>query len=105
MKSDAFTLTVVFAIVVSVVASGIVIVITQNDSTIIPTVERGKITSKNTINANDSVIELLGGQTLHTSNITLYMSLQENQSYVFNCLFNHNTKIVTIQTVQNDTTT
>lgn len=106
MKTDAFTLTVVFAILISVVTAGVVIVITQNDSTSIPSVERGIIVSKNVITANDSAIELSDGKTLHILNNTpLYMSLQENQSYVFNCLYNHNTKITTIQNVQNETTT
>ncbi len=106
MKTDAFTLTVVFAIVISVITAGVVIIITQNDLTSIPSVERGTVASKNVVNANDSVIELSGGQTLHILNNTpLYMSINENQSYVFNCLYNHTTKITIIQSIQNDTST
>ncbi|HUK84419.1 MAG TPA: hypothetical protein VLU95_01010 [Candidatus Acidoferrum sp.] len=105
MKTDAFTLTVVLAIVISVITCGVIIIIARNSLTIIPSVERGKIVSKNVINANDSVIELSGGKILHIlNNATLYMTLQENQSYSFNCLYNSNTKITTIQSFQNDTT-
>ena len=104
MKTDAFTLTVVFAIVVSVITSGVVIVITQNDSTSIPSVERGVIASKNVINATDSAVVFSDGKTLHVlNNQPLYLSLQINQSYVFNCLYNYRTQITIIQSVQNET--
>jgi hypothetical protein len=104
MKTDALTLTVVSAIVISIVTAGVVVLIMQNDLTRIPSAERGLIVSKNVINANDSVIELSDGKILHILNNTpLYLSLQENQSYVFNCLYNHNTQITVIETAQNDT--
>jgi hypothetical protein len=104
MKTDAFTLTVLIAIVISVATSGVVILITQNNSTSIPTVERGTVVLKNTITASDSVVELSNGVTLHVlNNAPLYLSLNLNQSYVFNCLYNHVTKITVIQNAQNDT--
>jgi len=106
MKTDAFTLTVVFAIVISVITGGLIVIITQNNLAIIPSVERGTIVSKNVITSNDSMIELSGGKALLILNYTpLYQSLRENQSYVFNCLYNYNTKITIIQNAQNDTTT
>ena len=108
MKTDAFTLTVVLTLIISVFTVGIVFLIAQNNLSIIPSVERGLIVSKNVISANDSVIKLSDGKALHVSNNnSLYSSLQENQSYVFNCLFDYHTKITFIETatIENATNT
>jgi hypothetical protein len=106
MKTDVFTLAFVFAIVIGVIVVGVVIQIAQNNLTGIPSTERGLIVSKTVINANDSVIGLSDGKTLHILNNTpLYLSLQENQSYIFNCLFNYNTKTTAIENAQNETNT
>jgi hypothetical protein len=104
MKTDAFTLAVILVVIISIVTAGIIILITQNNLTSIPSVERGTIVSKNILNANDSVVVLSDGKTLHILNNTpLYMSLLENQKYVFNCFFNYDEKITIINSVQNDT--
>ncbi len=108
MKTDAFTLTVVLALIISVFTVGIVFIIAQNNLGNIPSVERGLIVSKNVITANDSAVELSNGKTLRISNnMPLYLSLQENQTYVFNCLLNYHTKITYIEnaTVENATNT
>lgn len=106
MKTDVFTLTFVLAIVVAVIAGGVVFLVTQNNLTAIPSIERGLVVSKTVVSANETEIGLSDGKTLHILNNTpLYLSLQENQSYVFNCLFNYNTKITFIEKAQNETTT
>ena len=93
MKTDVSTLTFAFAIVIAVVVGGVVVLIAQNNLTAIPSTERGKIVSKTVINSTDSMIELSDGKILHIlSNTPLYLSLQENQSYIFSCHFNYNTK-------------
>ena len=105
MKTDIFTLTFVLAIAVSVIAVGIIFLIAQNNLTDIPSTERGLVVSKTVVNANDSIIELSDGKTLHILNNTpLYLSLQENQSYIFDCSFNYNTKMTIVKTAQNETT-
>jgi hypothetical protein len=105
MKTDVFTLTFVFAIVIAVISGGIVILIAQNNLTDIPLTERGTIVSKTVINTNDSVIGLSNGRILHIlNNPPLYQSLQQNQSYIFNCRFNYNTKIIVIEDAKNETT-
>jgi len=105
MKTDIFTLTFVLAIAVSVIAVGIIFLVAQNNLTDIPSTERGLIVSKTVVNANDSIIELSDGKTLHILNNTpLYLSLQENQSYIFGCIFNYNTKTTIVKTAQNETT-
>ena len=104
MKTDVSTLTFVFAVVIALIAGGVVFLIAQNNLTDIPSTERGMIVSKKVINANDRVIDLSDGKTLHILNNTpLYQSLQLNQSYIFNCRFNYNTKITVIENVQNET--
>lgn len=108
MKTDAFTLTVVLALIISVFTVGIVFLIAQNNLGNIPSVERGLIVSKKVLTANDSVIGLSDGKTLYISNNTpLYLSLQENKTYVFNCLLNYQTKITYIETatIENSTNT
>ncbi len=106
MKTDIFTLTFVFAIVIAVIVVGAIFLIAQNNLTDIPSTERGLIVSKTVINANDSIIGLSDGKTLHIlNNVALYLSLQENQSYIFNCRFNYNSKITVIENFQNETTT
>ena len=105
MKTDVFTLTFVFAVVIAVIAGGIVFLIAQNNLADIPSTERGTIVSKTVISPNDSIIELSNGKILHIlSNTPLYQNLQLNQSYIFNCRFNYNTKNTYIEDAENETT-
>ncbi len=104
MKTDALTLTIVLAVLISVVTAGVVVLIMENSLSGIPAAENGTVLSKNIVNANDSVIQLTDGKTLHIlNNAQLYLCLEENQTYVFNCLYNHNTQITVIESAQNDT--
>ncbi len=106
MKSDVFTLTFLLAIVIAVIAGCTIFLVAQNNLADIPSIERGQIVSKTVINANDSVIGLSDGKTLHILNNTpLYLSLQQNQSYIFDCLFNYKTKMTIIKSAQNETAT
>jgi len=106
MKTDAFILTIVLALIIAVLTGGFVYLIVQNNLNVIPSVERGTVASKNMITANDSTIKLSSGKTLHIlNNVTLYDCLQENQKYVFDCLYNYHTKITTIQSASLDNST
>ena len=101
MKTDPFTLTIVVAIIVSVVIVGVVALVVLNDLKSIPSGESGLIVSKSVITLNESEIELSNGKTLYILNNTpLYLSLQENQTYSFDCLFNYYTKTTYIQSAQ-----
>jgi len=103
MKTDVSTLIFVLAIVIAVILLGVIFLIAQNNLTDIPSTERGTIVSKTVINENGSVIGLSDGKTLHILNNTpLYQSLQQNQSFIFNCRFNYNTKMTVIENIQNE---
>ena len=108
MKTDAFISTIVLALIISVLTGAFVYLIVQNNLNAIPSVERGVVASKSTVNANDDTIKLSNGKTLHIlNNATLYNSLVENQKYIFDCLYNYHTKITTVQsaTLDNSTST
>jgi len=101
MKSDPFTLTIVVALIISMVVVGIVAVVVLDNLKAIPSGESGLIVSKSVLNANEGEIELSGGKTLHILNNTqLYDSLQENQTYSFDCLYNYYTKTEYIESAQ-----
>ncbi len=101
MKTDPFKLTIVVVIIISIAVVGIIALVVLNNLKSIPSGENGLIISKSVINANDSVIELSDGKTLHISNNTpLYLSLQVNQTYSFDCLFNYYTKTTYIESAQ-----
>ncbi|MGA3059356.1 MAG: hypothetical protein ABSD92_03190 [Candidatus Bathyarchaeia archaeon] len=101
MKTDPFTLTIVVVIIISIAAIGITAIIVVSNLKNIPSGESGLIVSKSVINANKSEIELSGGKTLYILNNTpLYLSLQENQTYSFDCLFNYYTKTTYIESAQ-----
>ena len=101
MKTDPFTLAIVVIIIISIVAVGIIALVVLNNLKSIPSGENGLIVSKSVITANESVIELSDGKTLYILNNTpLYLSLQENQTYSFDCLFNYYTKTTYIESAQ-----
>ena len=101
MKTDLFTLTIVVVVIISIVVVGIIALAVINNLKSIPTGENGLIISKSVITANDSVIELSDGTTLHISNNTpLYLSLQVNQTYSFDCIYNYYTKTTYIESAQ-----
>ncbi|MGD0204238.1 MAG: hypothetical protein ABSC20_10080 [Candidatus Bathyarchaeia archaeon] len=101
MKTDPFKLTVVVVIIILIVAVGIIALVVLHNLKSIPSGENGLIVSKSVINANEDVIELSDGKTLYILNNTpLYLSLQENQTYSFECLFNYYTKTEYIESAQ-----
>jgi hypothetical protein len=101
MKTDPFTLTIVVVIIIAIVVVGIVALVLVNNLKTIPSGESGLIVSKSVINANESAIELSNGKTFYILNNTpLYDSLQENQTYSFDCLFNYHTKTTYIESAQ-----
>ena len=101
MKSDPFTLTIVIAVIISIVVVSIVALVALDNLKAIPSGESGLIISKSVLNANEGEIELSGGKTLHILNNTpLYDSLQENQTYSFDCLYNYYTKTEYIKNAQ-----
>ena len=101
LKTDQFTLLIVVIIIISIATVGVIALAVLNNLKSIPSGESGLIVSKNVINSNESVIELSGGKQLYILNNTpLYLSLQENQTYSFDCIFNYYTKITYIESAQ-----
>ena len=101
MKTEPFKLLIVIAIIVSLMVVGVVVLILVSNLKNLPSAESGLIVSKSVINVNDSIIELSGGKTLHILNDEpLYLSLQENQTYSFNCFYNYYAKTTYIESAQ-----
>ncbi len=101
MKADPFKITIVAVIIISIVSVGIITIVMLNNLNNIPSGDNGIVVSKNVVNANESVIVISGGKTLYIyNNAPLYLSLQENKTYTFNCLFNYYTKITRIESAQ-----
>ena len=101
MKTEQFTLTIVVTLLISIMTIGIVALVILNNLNNIPSGESGLIVSKSLVSANESVIELSGGKTLCIENNTpLYLTLQENQTYSFDCLYNYHTKTTYIESAQ-----
>jgi hypothetical protein len=101
LKTDPFTLTIVVVIIISIVVVGIVALVLVNNLKSIPSGESGLIVSKSVINANESAVELSNGKTLYIlNNASLYGSLQENQTYSFDCLYNYHTQTSYIESAQ-----
>jgi len=98
MKTDPFKLTIIVTLVISIVVVGSLVIILFSNLESIPSSESGLIVSKSVISASDSVVELSGGKTLYILNNTpLFLSLNVNQSYSFDCLFNYYTKTTYIE--------
>jgi len=101
MKNEPFRLTIAVIIIISIVTVGVVALLVLNNLKTIPAGESGLIVSKSVIAANENAVELSNGKTLYVSNNEpLYASLQENQTYSFDCLFNYYTKITYIESAQ-----
>jgi len=101
MKTEQFTTTIVVTLLISVMTIGIVALVVLNNLNNIPSGESGLIVSKSAVSANESLIELSGGKTLYIENNTpLYLTLKENQTYSFNCLYNYHTKTTYIESAQ-----
>ena len=99
---DAFKLTIIFTVIVSVgILTGIMFIAQDmiNNSTI-PNVERGLVSSKAPVSDNhpaNFVVNLSDGKTLYIqNNATLYQSILENQTYVFTCSIDFNHKMTLI---------
>ena len=99
---DAFKLTIVFTIVLSIGIIAGIMFIAQDmiNSTKIPDVERGVVASKAAISDNhlaNFTVNLSDGKTLYIQNNgTLYQSILENQTYVFTCRIDFNNKMTLI---------
>ena len=100
-KTDPFKLTVVVIIIISILTIGVVAILVLNNLKNIPSGESGLIVSKNVVTANENSIALSNGKTLYILNNTpLYLSLQENQTYSFDCLYNYYSKTTYIESAQ-----
>lgn len=102
---DAFKLTVLGAIMVSLVALAVIFLVTQDSiaNSTAPDEERGLVTSKSPITDNPTVnykVSLSDGRTLYIQNDTiLYNSIIENQTYLFDCRINFNDHMLLVQSV------
>jgi len=88
---DEFKLVVVVATLVSLIALGAIIYISENavNNAKVPDVTRGQVMSKAPLSNNplaNYTVNLSDNRALYiSSNIALYDNIQENQSYVFDC--------------------
>ena len=100
---DAFKITVVTIIIVSLAALGTIFYIAQDaiNNAKIPDVQTGLVISKAPISDKppaNYTVNLSDNRALYISNnMALYDSILENQTYVFNCLIDFNNKITIIQ--------
>jgi hypothetical protein len=102
-----FKLVVVLSIMVSLIALGAIIYISENavGTAKILDVTRGQVKSKDPL-ANNSlanyVVNLSDNRVLYiSSNMSLYNSIQENQSYVFDCFIDFPHRVTFIDKVSN----
>ena len=99
---DAFKLTVILGIVVTIgIFAGIIFIAQDSiDNAKIPDIERGLVVSKAPISDTrpaNYTVNLSDGKTLYIqNNATLYQSIIENQSYVFTCRLDFNNKMTLI---------
>jgi len=99
---DAFKLTIIFTVVVSVGILAGIMFIAQDmiNNAKIPDVDRGLVASKAAISDNDLAnftVNLSDGKKLYIqNNATLYQSILENQTYVFTCHIDFNNKMTLI---------
>ncbi len=102
---DAFKLTVLGAIMVSLIALAVIFLVTQDSiaNSTAPDEERGLVTSKSSITDNPTVnykVSLSDGRTLYIQNDTiLFNSIIENQTYLFDCRINFNDHMLLVQSV------
>jgi hypothetical protein len=99
---DAFKITIIFAVVVSVGILAGIMFIAQDmiNNAKIPDVERGLVASKASVSDNhlaNFIVNLSDGKTLYIqNNATLYQSILENRTYVFTCHIDFNNKMTLI---------
>jgi hypothetical protein len=99
---DEFKIVIIIAILVSLATMGAIIYISEDaiNNSKIPDVERGNVSSKETVSDNhpaNYIINLSSGQKLNIlNNATLYNDIIVNQSYVFDCRVDFNNKMTLI---------
>ncbi|MCW3999533.1 MAG: hypothetical protein NWE93_04790 [Candidatus Bathyarchaeota archaeon] len=112
---DAFKVVVIVTLVVAVAAVGFIAAVTYDviDGAKIPSQEYGTVVSKAAVTnqkAADYAVTLVDGRVFYIQtqdNSTLYGSLKENVSYVFNCRIDYTNQMTLIlsATQQNRTAT
>ena len=103
---DAFKLTIIFTVVVSIGILAGIMFIAQDmvNNSKIPDVERGLVASK--AHVSDShpanfTVTLSDGKTLYIqNNPTLYQSILENRTYIFTCRIDFNNKMTLIDNAE-----
>jgi len=99
---DEFKLVIIVAILVSLATLGAIIYISEDaiNNSKIPDVERGTVSSKETVSDHhpaNYTVNLSSGQKLYIlNNATFYNSITVNQSYVFDCRVDLNNKMTII---------
>jgi hypothetical protein len=99
---DAFKLTIIFTVVVSVgILAGIMLIAQDMINNVkIPDVERGLVSSKAPVSDShpaNFTVTLSDGKTLYVqNNATLYQNILENQTYIFTCRIDFNNKMTII---------
>jgi hypothetical protein len=99
---DAFKLTIIFTVVVSIGILAGIMFIAQDmiGNAKIPDVERGLVSSKAPVLDNhlaNFTVNLSDGKTLYIqNNATLYQSILENQTYVITCRIDFSNKMTII---------
>jgi hypothetical protein len=100
---DAVTKTVLLTVVLSIVIFGFIVFLTANDisQAKIPDVEQGTVLSKQVLsNSTNYSVTLSDGKTLYVqNNSSLFESIQENHTYVFNCRIDLNNEITIIDKI------
>jgi hypothetical protein len=95
-----FAKAILLTVVLSIGTLGIIVALLVNDvnQASIPDIEQGTVLSKQALtNQTDYVINLQDGKSLYIQgNATLYGSIQENQTYVFDCRIDFNNHITII---------
>jgi hypothetical protein len=103
---DAFKLTIIFTVVVSVGILAGIMLIAQDmiNNAKIPDVERGLVFSKAPVSDSrpaNFTVNLSDGKTLYIqNNATLYQSILENQTYIFTCRIDFNNKMTLIDNAE-----
>ena len=99
---DELKIVIIVAILVSLATLGTIIFISEDaiNNSKIPDVERGIVSSKETVSDNHPpiyTVNLASGQKLYIlNNATFYNSIIVNQSYVFDCRVDFNNEMVII---------
>jgi hypothetical protein len=103
---DAFKLTIIFTVLVSVGILAGIMLIAQDMiyNAKIPDVERGLVSSKAPVSDShpaNFTVTLSDGKTLYVqNNATLYQNILENQTYIFTCRIDFNNKMTLIDNAE-----